>query len=425
MKKQYKVKDISAQEYSEAAADNRAGASAVDIPLLVLNGENAKAVPGGIFELPSVKDTDKQTLEIAYRILGMVITPSLLNHLPAEHFDSDDVGTLLAHFPFEYHRRFGPTYSNRVCSDSTRTRPCAACKARAGLFRKDSPYADKIGKHDILDAGFGTKHVSVFVAHVWFDGEDRGICLCSVPRSNPHSKNKKNNSFFDRIDVLKTPKKLMASEVLPIDYFGYGGGARWITAEYKRSVYTPEDAATTVDGKRKSRGGEYWELLDVKSAKEVDGIGKASEIWWPTVGKQTGEEFFDVHAALNFPDPEELQKAVEDSIKHMLDRNVPQLSSEASVYKTESGTPVKVPTWQELNEMPLEKLLIVGQSLGGDIESLTLIGENNIALLRRNLAKMMGVKPTPIASAESSPAETSEARTDIDASLVPDEDLPF
>lgn len=429
MKKQYKVKDISTKAFAEAAAENHAGVSAVDVPLVVLDGKNSEAVPGGVFALPNVKETDKETLEIGYRILGMLITPELLNHLPARDFDGSDIGNLLAYFPFEYHKRFGETYSNRVCSESTRTCKCPICDARAKLFRKDSPHADIIRKGDIIGAGFGTKHVATFVAHVCFDGEDRGVCLCTVPLSNPFAKNQKHNSFFDRIDALKTPKRLHASETLPVDYFSCGDGARWITAEYKRSRYTPDDASATVDGKKSNRGGDYWELIEVGSTKEIVGLGDASDIWWPSVGKESGEELFNVHQALNLTDVEELKAITENAVNHLISRCSPQVSAQTTTYK--SGASVNAETsitWEDLTSMDLEDLVSVGVRMGGDEESLTLIGENNCALLRRNIAKICNIKPKPINTAnnvDSNTTEPSGVREDIDPEEISDDDLPF
>lgn len=430
MKKRYKVKDISVQDYNSAAAENTGGSTAVEVPLIDLTGDNLKVVSGGQFKLPMAKECEKETLEVAYRILGVPVTKDLLLHLPPNEFTTEDIGILVPYYPFAYHRRFGDTYSDRVCPASTRSGKCPICRGRIDLFSSPEYKSGAIVKDQIIkNGGFGTKLVALFIAQVYFDDEDQGTCAVLVNVTNEKATMAKKENFFDRVSVLRSPKKLMASETLPPDYFGDGDGARWLIAEYTKAIYHKDGDGGAGSKKGRNKGYPYWKLQGMSCTAEIPGAGKACDIWWPKSGKKYGEDVFDLYKAINHTDPEELVEITKDAVTKLLTPRAPIGSAKTTTYKSNGDTEnVEVPTWSELVSMEIDDLVKLGISLGGDEESLTLIGDSNIALLRRNMAKMCGVKITKVVNKEETTKEeeVSSARTDIDTDEIGDDDnLPF
>jgi hypothetical protein len=427
MKKQYKPLDTSIADCQASVSNNRAGGTAVKVPLLKVGGTNKQLVGGGVFELPNVKDCEDMTVQVAFRILGMPITKEWLPHISPEMATYENVGMLASFYPFAYHKRIGATYSDRVCTDSTRTLPrCPACKARYELLQSPEVKSGAIPKGVITkDAGFGTKLVNMFVAHTYMDGEYKGICAVATPATFTASANVKRDNFFDLIEALMTPKKLMVSETLPRDYYCDGDGARWIVTEYTRAFY--DGGSDKVEAGKKHRPRPYWKLSKLTPCLEIAGVGKASELWWPEVDGECGEDLFKPMELLNFTDADEMVTIVEEAVERVLKPQGKQFVVETKNYKTsDGGSNVELPTWAELSDMSVAELVELGVSLGGDQDSLDLIGKANAPLLRRNIAKMCGIKPTPVAAAVRKPAdEPSSIRDDISADDTDDKDLSF
>ena len=397
MKKTYGVANVSKKDIVESAAENSGGGGSVTVPLLKIDGDNAKLI-GGIFELPPAADCKEATLEVAYRILGMVVTKELLGHLPAS-ITSEHVGSLIPFFPFAYHRRFGATYSDRVCLASTRTGRCSVCDGRMDLFRSEQYKDGRVTKDDIIkNGGFGTRQTALVVARIFFNNEDLGVRCFTTALTNEMAANAKFINFFDLVSNLTTPKKLLAGETLPIDYYSNGDGARWLVAEYTRAIYSEDDKKPAGDNQRKRPPRPYWKLSKITPTKAIEGVGKAQDIWWPEVGKKDGAEIVDIYDIVNHTPAEELEKITKDKVQFLLN---PRKSSGGTAEPAGgSAAPVHyddvpTPTWQQILDMGVEELVVVGSAHGGDGESLELTGASNVAALRRSVAKLCGVAMTP------------------------------
>jgi len=332
MKKQYKVVDMSTEEVTESASENTAGGgSAVVVPLLKIDGDNEKLLDGGVFELPKASECEDELLEVAYRICGFVVTKENLAHLPAS-FTADHIVCLSSFYPFAYHKRMGPTWSDRVCPESTRTCKCTACTGRKEMFTSDEYKNGKIRKKAILGGGFGTRQVGVFVAKVLLDGVDHGFCAVPTALTNPKSTTAKHDNFFDMVGLLTNVKKRMAGDTLPKDYYANGDGARWIIAEYTRDLYMAKD-----DDGNERKGGKahpFWKLSKLTPKEEIPGAGKASDIWWPKVDKKDGAMLFDVYSLINHTDTAVFDEIVEGSIQKIM---TPRKRRTAETNEPEAG----------------------------------------------------------------------------------------
>lgn len=425
MKKKYGVISLTTDEILNSAAENREGGSRVDVPIVKIDGVNTDVITGGIFELPDIKQTEDENLEVAMRILGFPITKENLAFLPRD-IKAEHVGNLMPFYPFEVHKRFGTTYSDRVCPESTRSGKCDICTGRIELLTSDEYKSGKINKDDIFkNGGFGQRHMALVVAHIYFEGKDLGVCITTVPVTNVKSVNAKYNCFFDLVGRLTSPKKLMASETLPLDYYADGDGARWLIVEYSRALYTPSGGGAP----GKQRSYPYWELANIGILREIKGVGKASDIWWPTVGKKDGAEVVDIHGLINHTDPSELKQITQDAFNNIMSKARGTFAKKADTYSSNvdkaekpSLEDVDIPTWSELVNMTVEETIALGVSLGSDEETLRLVGEANPSVLIRNIAKVCGIKPERIAKKEPVATEPSQTRDDLDGD---DEDLPF
>ena len=411
MKKTYGVANVSKKDIVESAAETGGGGS-VAVPLIKIDGDNAKLI-AGVFELPVAAECKEATIEVAYRILGMVVTKDLLGHLPAS-FTAEHIGSLFPFFPFAYHRRFGATYSDRVCPASTRTGRCPVCDGRMELFRSEQYKDGRVAKDDIIkNGGFGTRQVGLVVARVFFNNEDLGVRCFTTALTNEQSANAKFNNFFDLVENLTTPKKLLAGETLPLDYYSNGDGARWLVAEYTRAIYSDDDKKPAGDGQRKRPPRPYWQLSKITPTKTIEGVGKAQDIWWPEVGKKDGAEIADIYGLINHTPAEELEKIAKDKVQFLL--NPRKGSGSPAPAGASGGTAAPVhyddvptPTWEQILGMDVEELVVVGSSHGGDGESLELTGASNVAALRRSVAKLCGVAMTPVRQPQSQQAAAAD-----------------
>lgn len=417
MKKTYGVANVSKKDIVESAAENSGGGGSVTVPLLKIDGENAKMI-AGIFELPPAAECKEATLEVAYRILGMVVTKDLLGHLPAS-ITGEHVGSLIPFYPFAYHRRFGATYSDRVCLASTRTGRCSVCDGRMDLFRSEQYKDGRVTKDDIIkNGGFGTRQTALVVARIFFNNEDLGVRCFTTALTNEMAANAKFNNFFDLVSNLTTPKKLLAGETLPIDYYSNGDGARWLVAEYTRATYSDEGNPAG-ENQRKRPPRPYWQLSKITPTKEIEGVGKAQDIWWPEVGKKDGAELVDIYALINHTPAEELEKIAKEKVASLLNPKKRETAAPADKpAKPEAGDrdDVETPTWEQILGMDVPALVVVGVAHGGDGESLELTGSANLAALRRSVAKLCGVAMKPV---------PARAASEVEASSADDEHLPF
>ena len=437
MKKTYGVVNVDQKEYVKAADQNTGGGHSVERPILKIDagpeekGYNNKIV-GGIFELPPAAECQEPTLEVAYRILGLLITKDLLVHMPPTTITAEHLGTLVPFYPFAIHRRFGKTYTDRVCPSSTRSSKCAVCDGRVTLFQSDQYKDGRIVKDDIIkNGGFGTRQTALVVARVYFDGEDLGIRVFTTALTNELATSATHDNFFDLVANLTTPKKLIAGETLPLDYYSNGDGARWLVAEYSRAIYTEDAKAAAAKGdqKRKRPPAPYWKLSKITPMKEIKGVGKAEDIWWPEIGKKDSIELLDVLGLLNFTPAEELEAAAKEKVDSLL--NPKQRSSAGGERQGEEAgataapthyEPMDAPTWEQMLSMSVDELVVVGGSFGGDTESLALAGSVNVATLRRSVAKLCGVTPKPVTARPTTAAQPEQADP---GSEQDEEHLPF
>ena len=410
MKKQYGVANVSKKDYAEAAAQNSGGSGAVAVPLLKIDAgdgyDNTKIV-AGIFELPDAVETKEATIEVAHRILGIVVTKDLLGHLPT-NITAEHLGSLVPFMPFAFHRRFGATYSDRVCPASTRTGRCAICDGRMDLFRSEQYKSGTVAKDDIIkNGGFGTRQVALVFSRVYFNGEDLGVRAWTTALTNEQAANAKFDNFFDLVANLTTPKKLLAGETLPVDYYSNGDGARWLVAEYTRALYQDDKKDAAGDNQRKRPPRPYWKLSKITPTREIKGVGKAQDIWWPELGKKDAAELVDVYAIINHTPADVLEAAAKEKVQALLN---PRPRSASPTPRGESGASaaasasvnrddVPTPTWEQILGMDVQELVVVGVSHGGDGESLELTGSANAAALRRCVAKLCGVAMRPVTTA--------------------------
>ena len=428
MKKTYGVVDVSAEEIAAETANNTAGGgSAVERPLLKIDGVNVEIIEG-LFDLPDVKECEAATLQIGLRILGFPVTEKLLNHLPT-NVTSEHLGCLVPQLPFCYHKRISDTWSDHICPESTRTNKCRACKARKELFTSEEYKSGVIQKDAILkDGGFGTRHTALIIARVFYDDQDMGIRALTVAVTNPKSTTSRKENFFDLIAQLKTKKKLSVSESLPTDYYSNGDGARWLIADYTRAIYQPDG-----EKDKKSKGHPYWKLSAIGHREEIEGVGKACDIWWPEVDGEDGAEIVDVYELLNMTPKEEFDAIAEAAYNAVLDSkggNSSSTKDNASAGESVIDENYVMPNWTELNNMTPAELVEVGicKAGEGEREVLELLVKANPATLLRSVAKLGGVKPQRLVN-PSPPAEEVEedtAREDTDEIEEGDEDdLPF
>jgi len=299
------------------------------------------------------------------------------------------------------------------------------------LFQSEAYKSGRLSKDDIMKSGFGTRQMALVVARIFFNDEDLGVRTFLTPLTNEKATNAKHDNFFDMVGILTAAKKMLVGETLPLDYYSNGDGARWLIAEYVRAIYTEDGQKAGGEQKTKRAPAPYWKLSKIESTKELPGVGKASDIWWPTIG--TGKaakdaiEVVDIYGLIDHSPVEEMMEASAQAVDHLL--NPKQKGSQAPANQETRGgapadqgqrPPASKPTWEELVAMEVEQLVEVGVSFGGDRESLALVGETNLAALRRSISKLCGVTPKPItAQTQQAPADNS------DTSDTSDERLPF
>ena len=429
MKKSYEViDDVTAEDMSEEATNNTAGGgTAVELPLVKVDGIN-EGIIDGFFTLPDVKEYEESTIQVAHRVLGFPMTAELLNHMPS-NVTASHLGKLAPMVPFAYHKRFGDTWTNRICPESLRTDKCRACTGRKTLFSCDDYKSGKIPKDAILkDGGFGTKLAALMISRTFVNDEDLGIQAHVMARTNPKAPGAVKDNFFDLVKAAKTKKKLMVGEVLPFDYFGDGDGARWIIADYTRTLFHPD--AKVGDAPQKGKGHPYWKLTSISVMKEIDGVGKAKDIWWPQDEDVDTSEVIDIYALFNMTDNAELDaiaiKAEEKVMRLAVKPKGGAKGEKAPARAPQEG--YELPSWTELITMNVDELLVVGEALGGDMEPLVLVGKVNPLALRKAIATLGGIKPTMVK--KNAAVETTEeddiGRKDIDdADVIDEDDLPF
>jgi len=429
MKKQYGVANVGIKEYTEAASENSAGSHAVERPIIKFDGEWNPKIIAGEFSLPIAKETQEPMLEVAHRILGFVVTKDLLGHLPT-NITGEHVGNLLPFYPFSIHKRFGLTYTDRVCPASTRTGRCPVCDGRMDLFKSDAYKNGAVAKDDIIkNGGFGDRQLALVVSRVFFNGEDMGIRAWTTLLTNEKAANARHDNFFDLVQQLSLQKKMMASETLPPDYYSNGDGARWLLCEYVRATYSEDDKKDAGDGKKKRAPGIYWKLSKVTPTKEICDV-KASDVWWPEMEvavegakkptKVDGIELVDIYGLVNHTPIEELKKAAAEKVAALLNprkRDERQDESrEESAAAQQAVEQLDAPAWSDIVSMEVDELVRYGVAKGGVAKDLELTGAANIAALRRCVAGMWKVTPTP----------TTTRATTVDApASIDDEPLPF
>lgn len=426
MKKQYGVANIDQKEYTESAND-LGSSSAVHKPLVKIDdgeggaGFNAKMIAGE-FALPPASECKEATLEVAHRILGLLVTKDLLAHLP-QTVTAEHLGNLLPFYPMSYHKRFGATYTDRVCPGSTRTGRCPVCTGRKDLFTSDAYKSGVLAKDSIMKAGFGTRQVALVVSRVYFNGEDMGIRVWTTAITNEQAANAKHDNFFDLVAQLTTPKKLLAGETLPVDYYSNGDGARWLVAEYVRATYSEDSKPGEQKSKRPP--APYWKLSKVTPTKEIPGVGKAVDIWWPEFGKgkdaKDGTELVDVYGLINHTPIEELEEITKEAVARVLNPRK-QNETAAPADKAAGGEAageaaaaedLEAPTWGDIVSMEVDELVRYGVAKGGKAKDLELTGATNIGALRRCVAKLWSIAPKAVAQPTQS-ADESEGRGEED-----------
>jgi len=403
----YGVAAIDQNDYVTAAAEASGGRSRIDRPLLKFGEKNSRFLSGE-FTLPDAKERKDPVIEVAHRIVGFALSRDMFGHMPASKVTSDMIGQLFCFYPFSFHKRFGLTYTDRICPASTRTGRCPICDGRIEIYKSDAYRNDHtITKEDVTKGGFWDRQCALFFSRVFMDGEDLGFRANIVHLTNPEIKGARRDKFFDLIADLMTPKKLLSSDTLPRDYYADGDGARWLICEYRRELYEDKGSA---DGQRKFPPSPFWKISKITPAAELPGIGKAKDIWWPEVGKEDGAAAIDVYDLLNHTPPEELKKAADDKVAELFKPKGPKTERIAQespeTRPPPASAPKDKPTWAEIVaiEDP-ERLALLGESFGGDFESLSLAGTANISAARRAVAKLCGVSPRPVADEESSQSD--------------------
>lgn len=408
-RKRYGIVDMNKSEYVEAAAEAASGSGVrIDRPLVKVDGVNLDIL-SPMFELPSVHDTQNATLEVAFRIVGFPVTQKLLNHLP-QNVTEEHIGQLLPYMPFTYHRRFGVNWTDYICPESTRSYKCPVCAERIRLFRSEEYRDGKITKDDIIkEGGFGTRMKALFFAQVYFDNTLTDVCPVLVDLTNERVSTSKGENFFDKIEDLSTQKKLLSSETLPRDYYADGDGGRWLVAEYKRAVYPGAGG----------RSFPFWKLDKITPTKELTGLPDPAEVWWPEVKGEDGASLVDVYEVLNVATKDELSKVTADKVDALHNFVAKGTSIKPSDNGGEEISTATVElNWPAIVGADATQLVTWGVEAGLDAESLTLIGEANIAALRRNVAKAYGVVPTPT-GATAAPAPTAPTAS------AEDTEIPF
>jgi hypothetical protein len=417
MKKTYGVANVNQTDYVKSAGE-QGSSSAVERPLVKFDGEFNPRLIAGEFSLPLAKETQEATLEVAHRILGILVTKDLLAHLPST-VTGEHIGNLLPFYPFSYHKRFGFTYTDRVCPASTRTGRCAVCDGRMELFKSEAYKSGSVTKDDIMkQTGFGTKQTALVISRVYFNGEDLGIRCWTTALTNEQASNAKHDNFFDMVAQLATPKKLLAGEVLPSDYYSNGDGARWLVAEYVRATYQDEGGG---DAKSKRAPAPYWKLSKITPMKAIEGVGKASDIWWPELGKgkdaKDGTELVDVYALVNHSPAEELAAATRERVDAILNPRKqapagqqtgqpPKADTQPVRYEDVSN--LEAPSWEDLLAMEVDELVKYGAAKGGSAHDLSLTGAANIAALRRCVASLWKVTPQAVRQPANEPTADDE-----------------
>lgn len=421
MKKQYGVADVDQKEYVESAGEQGSGAE--KRPLLKVDdapdkkGHNAKMIAGE-FTLPLAKETKENSLLVAHRILGILVTKDLLGHTPPS-ITAEHLGTLLPFYPFAYHKRFGRTWTDRVCPASTRMGRCQACSDRKDLFTGDEYKNGTLAKDAIMDAGFGTRQQALVVSRVYFNDEDLGIRVWSTALTNEKAENAKHDNFFDLVQQETTPKKMLAGEVLPKDYYSNGDGARWLVAEYVKATYVDEGKKSGGDQKGKRAAAVYWKLSKITPMKEIKGVGKACDIWWPEFGKgkdaTDGVELLNVMELINHTPAEELAAASAAAKDYLLhpktkEADADEAGENGDQEETIDPNSLPRPTWDSILEMGVDELADYGVAKGGKRKDLELTGTSNPGALRRCVVKLWGITPSKPAAhtAEQAPAQDEE-----------------
>ena len=423
--KVYRSLDKTDDEVNAASAETGVGGGkAVKVPLVHLpeGCDNAKVLDG-VFELPPASEYEGETLEVAYRIAGFPITDRLLPHLPQE-ITTEHIGAFMKYMPFQFHRRFGDTYSDRVCPSSTRTAKCGACARRKDLFFSNDYKNQKLTKDAILDAGFGTTCAAVFFARVVMDGNDLGWRICTTGITNPKATKAKREYLFDRIAAAVSIKKTMAGESLPKNFHLNGSESRWIVATYTKAVYSNasdgSDAGSSTEKKKFNRSRPYWNLTGIAPVKEIEGVGKAEDIWWPEVGGVPGEEIVSPYDALNMPDAGELTAIAEAAYERLMNPKPKTVAvAQAADTGREEYAADGAVTWEKIVAAGRESLLAMAAlSPNGDTETLRLVPDDNA--IRRAVAKLHGITPRPVKP----PAAPVYTEPERDAG-TDDEDAPF
>lgn len=405
MKKQYGVAPVKQDEYTKAAGET-GGGGRVDRPLFKIDdgggeGFNDQIITGGIFTLPDAKETKEATMMAGIRPLGILVTKELLAHLPPS-FSSEHIGMLIPFFAFSMHKRFGLTYTDRICPSSVRAGRCDICDGRVELFRSEEYKSGKIQKDDIIkNGGYGQRQMALVVARVYFDGEDKGVMLFPTALTNELAANARRDNFFDLVDVLMSPKKMEVGEDLPTDYYANGDGARWLVVEWVRATYQEDAKGPAGEQKSKRPPHPFWKLSKITPAKSLKGVGKASDIWWPEItvkGKKVDSiEAVDILGLLNFTPKDELAKVAREKTDSLLKPKAP--AEDGAARYEEDAPPVNrgpAPSWEQIVAMDGEDLILCGVKFGGNKEDLVLASQVNIQTLRRGVAKLCGVKPTPV-----------------------------
>lgn len=388
------VSNVNQEDYVNSSSA-MSGTKKEDVPLIKIDGINDFLE--GAFDLPKASESKEKVIEVGFRILGFPVTEKLLSHLPTA-IQSDQIGNLLPFLPFAYHKRFGETYSDRICSLSVRAGKCPICTGRKELFASPEYEEGLIDKTDIMkDTGFGTRTVALFFAMVYYDGEITGPHPVVVNLTNEKATMGDKDNFFDLIEDAATPKTLRQADVLPLDYYADGEGSRWLITEYKRTLYTG------------SKGSyPFWKISSVTPVKQL-GDSDAADVWWPEIDGEDGAGVIDVFEVLNMPDRAELEVIASSSVNFVLrkagkgkggtsdvsDDTKPDRSPDSSKRKTQD-VDLETITWEDLTEMDADALVDVGCEAGGDAEELELLGEANESRLRRTIAKMLGIKPSVI-----------------------------
>ncbi len=403
--------DIAASRAEEVNQGRGGGTTAVQVPLTKIDGINAEFLLPQ-FELPSVNDCEDSSIEVAYRILGFPITEKLLNHLP-DAVTTDLIGQLLEYFPLAFHRRFGATYSDRICSVSTRTGKCPICDGRKHLFGSDEYSSGVLTKYDIMRANFGTRNIALFFAMVYYNGELTGPHPVVTNLTNPFAKIKRHDNFFDLVGDLtkvKSTTSIRRSEALPEDYYSNGEGSRWLIAEYKRAVYEASDSQGSQGlpsgtAPRRS-GGAFWKLNTITPMKTIEGVGDAADIWWPEleVGGNIDDalEFIDVIGVVNHTDPEELGAITKDAVDYVMGRASranAQAQPDAGGLADDTAIETEVTSdsdycWQDIVSATPNDLVDLVEEHGGDVGSAEdLADAGDTAGLRRFTARLLGIRP--------------------------------